>query len=373
MILSLKNVSKQYSKQTQTSTFSNYQYAFNYTDHLGNVRLTYADSDGDGAIEPKTEIISEKNYYPFGLQLKGYNDVISSNSNSSANKFQYSDKELQDELGLNIYDFGARNYDAALGRWFNLDPLSEMTPNNSTYTFVLNNPILFKDPDGMRVSASSQEAQDLIINSLNELFGENHGFYFNKKGDLDHKKTKDHRKAKKSFSSEQLSIFTAFSEVVNNEDHTIDVSVKEGDDTEFTIELRNQEFVKDSEGKIVRDENGVAQTRDSETSKTKILAKNPKVGHTGGSAFGTADGFSSANAVFFPGILKTQQFNAGNGSLTVPSLSAAVIHELVDHGLDFVRNGNDINTRSPGVQNVKFQNSAFIIIGSPTRTNHTDN
>ncbi|MFC4636474.1 DUF6443 domain-containing protein [Dokdonia ponticola] len=142
-----KSIGK-FSTQTQTASFSNYQYAFNYTDHLGNVRLTYADSDGDGAIEIGTEIISEKHYYPFGLQQKGYNDVITSNSNSVANRFGYNGKEFDPSLGLNTYDFGARNYSPDLGRWMNIDPLADSYPTTSPYTYALNNPISFVDFDG---------------------------------------------------------------------------------------------------------------------------------------------------------------------------------------------------------------------------------
>ncbi len=124
---------------------------FNYTDHSGNVRLSYSDNDNNNKII-NTEILEENNYYPFGLKHNGYNTNVY--SNNTGLKYKYNGKELQDELGLNMYDYGARNYDPALGRWMNIDPLAEMSRRFSPYTYALNNSVYFIDPDGMLATPS---------------------------------------------------------------------------------------------------------------------------------------------------------------------------------------------------------------------------
>ena len=135
-----------------------FDYIYQYKDHLGNVRLSYTDNNKDGIITlssdlNKNEIIEESNYYPFGLKHKGYNNVTSSNGNSTAQKFGFGGKELQDDnIGgtqLNWHDFGARNYDASLGRWMNIDPLAEKGHEYSPYNYAFNSPLMFIDPDGL--------------------------------------------------------------------------------------------------------------------------------------------------------------------------------------------------------------------------------
>lgn len=63
--------------------------------------------------------------------------------------YKYNGKDWQDELGLNFYDYGARNYDPAIGRWMNIDPLAEKAFGWTPYRYAYNNPIIYVDPDGM--------------------------------------------------------------------------------------------------------------------------------------------------------------------------------------------------------------------------------
>lgn len=127
-----------------TTQIINYVYHYIYKDHLGNNHLVYADLNKDGTINPANEIIEENNYYPFGLKHKGYNELP-----GNGYKYKFGGKELNSELGLDLYDFGARNYDPALGRWLNVDPLAGKYPGWTPYHYVHNNPINMIDPTGM--------------------------------------------------------------------------------------------------------------------------------------------------------------------------------------------------------------------------------
>ncbi len=120
-----------------TSTF---RYEYNLKDHLGNTRVRF---QADGS---NVSFQEESHYYPFGLLMEG-----NSTAPASSNAYKYNGKELNTDLGLNLSDYGARWYDAALGRWWSVDPMGEGYASTSGYNYVLNNPLIFVDPDGMQV------------------------------------------------------------------------------------------------------------------------------------------------------------------------------------------------------------------------------
>jgi RHS repeat-associated protein len=68
---------------------------------------------------------------------------------NSGYQYKYNGKEWQDELNLNLYDYGARNYDPALGRWMNVDPLTEKAYSWSPFRYCFDNPVIFLDKNGL--------------------------------------------------------------------------------------------------------------------------------------------------------------------------------------------------------------------------------
>ncbi len=110
---------------------------------MGNVRLSYSDTNNDGAITPATEIIEESNYYPFGLKHKGYNTAYSG-GNAIAQKFKYNGIELEENTGL--YEMDVRMYDPTIGRFNGIDPVTHFSQGTSVA--FDNNPVFWADPSG---------------------------------------------------------------------------------------------------------------------------------------------------------------------------------------------------------------------------------
>lgn len=88
-------------------------------------------------------VLQADDYYPFGLPMEGSNSFLE--AGVSKNRFLYQGKEWQTELGLNLYDFHARQFDPALGRWLATDPQDQYA---SPYLGMGNIPSYGVDPDG---------------------------------------------------------------------------------------------------------------------------------------------------------------------------------------------------------------------------------
>lgn len=130
---------------------SGFGYTYYYTDQLDNIRLAYTDTDGNGSINPNTEIIKESHFYPFGMVHKGYNNVVNP-VGSSFHKYDYQNQERQDELGLNWLQFKYRMHDPEIGRFISVDPLAEDYVHNSTYAFAENKVIKYNELEGLEIT-----------------------------------------------------------------------------------------------------------------------------------------------------------------------------------------------------------------------------
>lgn len=148
---------------TFTRTVDHKVYELN--DHLGNVRVVITDVknstiNGTTNLPENFTVDAEAymNYYAFGGALPGRA------GSSSTYRYGFNGKEEETELHGNsggAYDYGARIYDARLGRWLSCDPFEAKYPDLSSYNYTANSPILFIDPDGKYITLySSKDAKD---------------------------------------------------------------------------------------------------------------------------------------------------------------------------------------------------------------------
>jgi RHS repeat-associated protein len=102
-------------------------------------------------------------YNPFGMLMVGRNWTAGSEYAYGFNG-KKNDKEIYGES--NVYDYGFRNYDARLGKWFSIDPAFSITPYESTYIYVGNNPIYYIDQRGLwkvRYADNNNHSKGIVL------------------------------------------------------------------------------------------------------------------------------------------------------------------------------------------------------------------
>jgi RHS repeat-associated protein len=96
------------------------------------------------------QVLQTNDYYPFGATFNSY-----SRENSVPQNFLYQEKEWQQDLSLNLYDFEWRQYDPFTVRTTTMDPHADSYPSLSPYSWAANNPISIIDPDGRDITENA--------------------------------------------------------------------------------------------------------------------------------------------------------------------------------------------------------------------------
>ena len=152
-------------------TLSDSKYHYYLKDHQGTNRVVISQS---GTVE------ETNHYYPFGGAFA---------STSNVQPYKYNGKELDSKKGLNWYDYGARHYDAALGRFTTNDRFAEKYYSMSPYQYGANNPVNNIDVNGDTIVVNPNP--NGLIDNVRIFFGFDTKYQKDVKADLQQLKKDD--------------------------------------------------------------------------------------------------------------------------------------------------------------------------------------
>ncbi|TCO96380.1 RHS repeat-associated protein [Bacteroides heparinolyticus] len=157
-------------------TLADGKYHYYLKDHQGNNRVVI---DHSGTVE------EVNHYYPFGGTFAGTNSI---------QPYKYNGKELDASKGLNWYDYGARHYDAALGRFTTVDRFAEKYYSLSPFQYGANNPANNIDINGDSIIIKPNE--NGVVDKVKQLLGYDTKYQKDVKADLWQLKQDDSEVAK---------------------------------------------------------------------------------------------------------------------------------------------------------------------------------
>jgi RHS repeat-associated protein len=151
---------------------SDWIYEYWIKDHLGNVRTTFRDSNGDNIIDYSDDATtSAHNYYTFGMEWINPADTI-----QPRNLYRYNGKEMIEEMNVKMFDYGARQFMPDLGRFSTVDRFSDKYAFQSTYAYAAGNPIKYIDVNGDSLDVFDPNGK--LLYTMDDGKKENTGLYF---------------------------------------------------------------------------------------------------------------------------------------------------------------------------------------------------
>ena len=207
------------------------QYQFDLKDHLGNVRMV-VDVNG-------TEL-QQSAYYPFGMAFQ---------KGGNTNKYLYNGKELQEDKinneNLDWYDYGARFYDPALGRFTTVDPWAEKYVGQSPYLYAHNNPIRYTDLLGL---GAEDEVKNKVTYSYTRIDKEKESHT------LTHTQNQTYENVSKDGNTKTVDNVTTTTRTVITKETTENgnvISTKTSAETMQSVDVTSQTYTKGENGEWV--------------------------------------------------------------------------------------------------------------------------
>ncbi len=296
-------------------------------------------------------VIDPDSTYPFGMVMPGRSWTVAS---AEGYRFGFNGKEGDGEIKGedNSLDFGARIYDPRLGKWISCDEELANYPDLSPYIFANNNPVYYIDPDGKTFIVADEAQQAIVLSYMRDQLGSDL-YSFNKKGEMKLDK-KSYKSIENQLNQEQIDIISGFNTIIDDK-KIIETIIYPNKDINFSrnplIPVR-EEYIDPVTNEI---KSRIVYKEEFEGGKGYII---PEL-KNGGITISVVND-DHAFVLINQEASKTGVFETSDAGKTDACESCIWIHEVLDHGLDYINSGKvEEPPGSTKSDNVNYHNKAL--------------